>query len=88
MKAEPSAAVYVDLSWAAHVALGEAALDDEELVEVFVLWRQSAELYVSGAEKEPYVEVVVVVVSVVVVLEGWMGQLCCFRLIHRGIGLT
>jgi hypothetical protein len=63
------------LSWAAHVALGEATLDDEELVEVVVLWRQSAELYISGAEKEPYVEVVVVVVSVVVVLEGWLGQL-------------
>jgi hypothetical protein len=51
MKAEPSAAVYVDLSWAAHVALGEAAIDDEELVEVVVLSnRVSRALYEGCSE--------------------------------------
>lgn len=37
MKSEPSPASYVDLSSAIHVALGDVALEDEELVDVVVL---------------------------------------------------
>lgn len=37
MKEEPSAAWYVASFWARQVALGEAALEVEELVDVVVL---------------------------------------------------
>lgn len=55
--------------WARQVALGEAALEDEELVDVVVLRGLLAGCCCGVIRSKPYVEVVVVVMSVVVVLE-------------------